>query len=85
MRYSEGDKRVELLDYLAYIHMLSIIRKRPLDINIETINKCPLKCVFCCNRLYQRDYTVMDNKLFEDIVYQYVKMGGYNRDRFNAI
>ncbi len=60
----------------AYLHMLQIIRKRPLDINIETISMCPMKCVFCCNRLYKRDYTVMDNNLFGRIIEQYCDMGG---------
>lgn len=65
-----------LLDKIAYLHMLHIIKKRPLDINIETITMCPMKCVFCCNRLYKRDYMVMDNYLFENIIEQYCEMGG---------
>lgn len=66
----------KLMEQISYIHMLRMIDRRPLDINIETINKCPLKCVFCCNRIYQRDTVVMDNMLFEDIVRQYFHMGG---------
>ncbi len=66
----------KILNELAYIRMHRIMKKRPLDINVETINKCPLKCVFCCNRIYKRENTVMDNKLFEDIVRQYCEMGG---------
>lgn len=46
------------------------------DINIETITMWPVKCVFCCNRLYKRDYTVMDDYLFEKIIEQYCRMGG---------
>lgn len=65
-----------ILDKAAYFYMLSIINRRPLDINIETITMCPVKCVFCCNRLYKRDYTVMDNYLFEKIIEQYCRMGG---------
>lgn len=61
---------------MAYLYMLYLIKRRPLDINIETITMCPVKCVFCCNRLYKRDYTIMDNKLFEKIIEQYCRMGG---------
>lgn len=61
---------------MAYSHMMSIIKNRPLDINIETINQCPLKCVFCCNRKYQRGAVVMDRTLFQDIVKQYYDLGG---------
>lgn len=67
---------MKILDEIAYLHILRIIKKRPLDINIETINMCPLKCVFCCNRIYNREHVVMDNKLFEDIIKQYCDMGG---------
>lgn len=65
-----------VLDMAAYYHILQIIRKRPLDINIETTNICPMKCAFCCNRVYQRPLTVMDLALFEDIVRQYYQLGG---------
>lgn len=68
------------MDYLfarmAYLYMLYLIKRRPLDINIETITVCPVKCVFCCNRLYKRDYVVMDNHLFKKIIEQYCRMGG---------
>lgn len=64
------------LGEMAYIHMKRMIKKRPLDINIETVNFCPMKCVFCCNRLYRKEYTVMDNTLFEKIVKEYYHMGG---------
>lgn len=64
-----------MLEILAYFRIQQIIKRCPLDINIETINMCPLKCVFCCNRLYERKRTVMDNDVFEDILNQYIKMG----------
>ena len=63
-------------DRIAYRHMCEIIKKRPLDINIETISFCPMKCRFCCNRLYERASYVMDNELFEKIIVQYCEMGG---------
>lgn len=63
-------------DLAAYLRMLRIISRRPLDINIETTNICPLRCVFCCNRIYQRPVNIMDNRLFENIVNQYYHMGG---------
>lgn len=65
-----------IFDGIAYYHMQRMIKKRPLDINIETINFCPLKCAFCCNRVFQRQPIVMDNELFESIVRQYFDIGG---------
>lgn len=66
----------KIFDNVAYFHMLRIIKKRPLDINVETVSMCPLKCVFCCNRIYKRKYVVMDNQFFEKIVKQFCDMGG---------
>lgn len=65
-----------ILDEIAYLHMHNIIKNRPLDIKFETVTTCPLKCVFCCNRLYRREYTVMDNELFEKIIKQYCDAWG---------
>lgn len=67
---------LKMLEEMAYIHMMQLIKKRPLDINIETVNFCPFKCVFCCNRLYKKEYEVMSNALFEKIVGEYYGMGG---------
>lgn len=66
----------KFLELVAYFRMLWVINHRPLDINIETTNICPLRCAFCCNRVYQRQRTIMDNILFENIVSQYYDMGG---------
>ena len=74
-----------ILDQLSYVYMLNYIKRRPLDINIETINFCPMKCVFCCNRLYARKYTVMNNTLFEKIIREYVKCGGGMWDWLYAV
>lgn len=65
-----------VLAEIAYRRMLHMIKRRPLDINLETITMCPHKCIFCCNRIYKREYKVMDNTLFESIVKQYCRMGG---------
>lgn len=64
------------VDFWAYLYMKNYIRIRPLDINVETVSFCPMKCVFCCNRLYKRDYIVMNIGLFEKIVREYVAIGG---------
>ncbi len=53
-----------------------IIRKRPLDIVVETTSICPLKCAFCFNGKYARPREIMEESLFEEIVDQYVQMGG---------
>ncbi|AQR97003.1 SPASM domain-containing protein [Clostridium saccharoperbutylacetonicum] len=60
----------------AYDNMNRIINERPVDINIETINKCPLKCSFCCNRKIYREKQVMSDKLFEKICKDYYEIGG---------
>ena len=39
---------------------------------------CPLKCGFCGNRLYKREYIIMDNSLFENLVKQYCDIGGFS-------
>ena len=67
---------VGILEEIAYLHIHNIIKLRPLDINIETINVCPLQCIFCCNRIYKRKYTIMENTLFENIVRQYFQLEG---------
>lgn len=69
---------------LAYWHMRNIVKKRPLDINIETTTICPMRCRFCCNRLYQREQQVMGVELFEKIVMQFFEWGG-TWHRFNAV
>ena len=68
--------KIDILKQMAYKHMLHLIEKRPLDINVETVSLCPLKCVFCCNRVYKREYLVMDNGLFEKIIKEYYRLGG---------
>lgn len=77
--FHSGEKmcmKIDILKQIAYKHMLCLIKKRPLDINVETVSLCPLKCVFCCNRVYKREYLVMDNGLFEKIIKEYYRMGG---------
>lgn len=65
-----------VFEELAYLHMQRLIKKRPLDINIETVSTCPLKCSFCCNNLLKKEYTVMDNELFEKIIKEFCGIGG---------
>lgn len=67
---------MKLLDNLAYYKMNYLIRERPLDINIETINWCPMKCVFCCNRIFNRPQKIMSLRLFSKICKDYNKTGG---------
>lgn len=60
----------------AYHHMMNYSAKRPLDINIETTTICPMKCKFCCNRIFPRDKVVMPVNMFQSIVKEYISMGG---------
>lgn len=76
-----------ILDWAGHIYMQNYIKRRPLDINIETVSFCPMKCIFCCNRLYDRKHTVMSDRLFEKIVREYVEIlgGGGNWNRLYAV
>ena len=65
-----------ILSQLTYVYMENYIKRRPLDMNIETVNFCPMRCIFCCNRLHDRKYTVMNNRLFEQIIQEYIKFFG---------
>ena len=60
----------------SFLNITNIIRERPLDINIEVVNGCPLKCVFCRNQFSDRDYSVMKMDLFQKIVTEYIEIGG---------
>lgn len=66
----------KILGHLASLRMKYIQKKRPIDINIETINWCPMKCRFCCNRLYDRKPKTMSIKLFHKICKDYYTIGG---------
>lgn len=61
---------------LALKHITKIIRKRPLDINIETTNFCPSKCIFCPNKKIKRTKQTMSMELFEKICKDYYSIGG---------
>lgn len=56
----------------AYRHMMDYSMQRPLDINIETTTICPMKCKFCCNRLYDRGRNIMPMEMFASAVEKYV-------------
>lgn len=53
-----------------------IVEERPLDINLEVTNFCPLKCVFCPNRKIKRNKKTMSLLLFEKICDDYYSIGG---------
>ena len=65
-----------LLDIGAYLKIRFLLWKRPLDINIETYAFCPMKCVFCCNRKFDRKRSLMSVELFEKIVREYCVIFG---------
>ena len=69
-------KNKDFLDMIAYGKIMHLLRKRPLDINIETYAFCPMKCVFCCNRKYDRKHSLMSIRLFEKIVKEYCNLFG---------
>ena len=60
----------------AFEHMKSIVNERPLDINIETTNFCPIQCVFCPNRKIKRAKKFMEMGLFLKICREFYDMGG---------
>lgn len=61
---------------LALENMMSIASQRPLDINIETTNYCPLRCVFCPNHKKRRIKSIMDMSLFRKICSNFHEIGG---------
>ncbi|MBQ9361064.1 MAG: SPASM domain-containing protein [Lachnospiraceae bacterium] len=65
----------EMLDEVQ-LRLEEMTAHRPLDMNIETINSCPMKCVFCVNRKNTRIQNIMDNIKFETIVAQYAELWG---------
>ncbi|NTW88691.1 MAG: hypothetical protein HGB26_06115 [Desulfobulbaceae bacterium] len=57
-------------------HMMDIANARPVEINIETTNICPSRCVFCPNSKAPRNKALMDMKLFNKICEDYYGIGG---------
>jgi hypothetical protein len=57
-------------------HMMAIANVRPVEINIETTNICPSRCVFCPNSKVTRNKAVMDLELFNKICEDYYGIGG---------
>lgn len=66
----------KILSKLALYNMNSIVKTRPIDINIETTNFCPLKCLFCPNRKIDRKKQTMSMELFGKICKDYYFIGG---------
>lgn len=60
----------------ALRRMVGIAESRPLDLNIDATNVCPLRCVFCPNSKTRRERHVMSQALFESLCAQYRDMGG---------
>lgn len=63
-------------DEAALRNMNSILAERPLDINIECTNFCPMHCVFCPNHKAGRAKSVMDMALFGKICRDFYDLGG---------
>ncbi|MCR4745693.1 MAG: hypothetical protein K5894_10760, partial [Lachnospiraceae bacterium] len=56
-----------------YQRLLGLIEQRPFHMNVETSNYCPMKCIFCPNRLLTREPSVMPVDIFEKIICQYIE------------
>lgn len=69
-------RKNSLMDMLSYWRIRLLLLRRPLDINVETYAFCPMKCVFCCNRKYERKHTLMSLRLFEKVVKEYCTLFG---------
>jgi Radical SAM superfamily/Iron-sulfur cluster-binding domain len=54
----------------------SLVRKKPLVLQVETTNICNALCVFCAYPSMKRKKGVMSLPLFEKIVQEYAVMGG---------
>lgn len=65
-----------VLQALQARRMLKLIRKRPLYLNIETINICNAHCVFCCYGKTKIKPQVLPLDIFEKVIREYSQMGG---------
>jgi len=54
----------------------SLVREKPLILQIETINVCNAACIFCAYPGMKRAKGVMDLGLFNKIIQDYAAMGG---------
>src|SRR6056297_61126 len=67
---SNGDNEAALR------HINAILKERPLDLNIECTNFCPMHCVFCPNSKSGRAKSVMEMDLFNKICRDFYGLGG---------
>lgn len=54
----------------------ALVRRRPLILQLETVNACNAACIFCSYSSMQRAKGVMDLALFGKIIEDYLAMGG---------
>ena len=71
-----GFKAREQTDSAALEHMLGIIRKRPLSLNLETTTVCNSRCCFCAYPKVRRKTEHMSMDLFKKILDDYRELGG---------
>lgn len=57
-------------------YMKSLLQSRPIDLNVEVVNRCVLKCKFCVNRYDTSEQIVMPVDLLEKITSEYVEKWG---------
>ena len=56
--------------------MKKLVKKRPLILQVETVNSCNARCVFCAYQKMKREKEVLPLETFEKIVREYSEMGG---------
>ena len=60
----------------ALKYMSQIVKRRPLDISIETISVCNSRCKFCAYPKSDRKTEIMSIDLFDKICREYAALGG---------
>jgi radical SAM protein with 4Fe4S-binding SPASM domain len=61
---------------IIFKNMMTVANKRPIEINIETTNKCLSKCIFCPNSKLPKTKELMEMSLFKKICNDYYNLGG---------
>ena len=58
------------------VRLRALARETPLILQIETVNACNARCVFCANGTMARKKGVMSSELFAKVVASHARMGG---------
>ncbi|MBF0510815.1 MAG: radical SAM protein [Candidatus Omnitrophica bacterium] len=73
-------KWLNLLNIILHVfqvrRMLKMAQHRPLWLQVETINACNSRCIFCSYPMMKRPPQVLALEIFEKVIGEYSQMGG---------